>query len=280
MRSFQIYIDEHHSVNGTLYSGLHSDRTLIIASATGVVQSFYQPLARFFQSQGISVITFDYAGIGKSLQGNIKSENSGLANWGDRDLEAVIKYALDSSSHHKIVLLGHSVGGQLIGLAPSAHRADKVILVAAQSGYWKFWKRTNPIRIWLIWHLLVPLLTTTFGYLPSRIFSRMESLPKNVALDWARWCRNRHYLFGRLPSGRLYFNRIKGTITSVQIEDDFYAPKESVEWLTAKYSNAQIKRLHFVPEDFNVSRIGHFSLFTERFRDSIWKILLEEVNNQ
>lgn len=280
MQSFQIYIDEHRSVNGTLYSGLHSDRTVIIASATGVVQSFYQKLARFLQSQGISVITFDYAGIGKSLQGNIKSEHSNLANWGDRDLEAVIKYALDSSSHQKIVLLGHSVGGQLIGLAPSAHRADKIILVSAQSGYWKFWKGSSKIRMWINWHLLVPLLTTTFGYLPSKIFSRMESLPKNVALDWAKWCRSRSYLFAQLPSGRLYFNSIKGAITSIQIEDDFYAPKESVEWLTKKFNNAGIKKLHLVPEDFGVSKIGHFSLFTEKFRDSIWNILLEEVNNQ
>lgn len=280
MRSIQIYIDERHSVNATLYSGHLSNKIVIIASATGVVQSFYQPLAHFLQTQGISVITFDYAGIGKSLQGNIKSENSSLASWGDRDLEAVIKYALDSSRHQKIILLGHSVGGQLIGLAPSAYRADKVILVAAQSGYWKFWNRYNQVRMWLIWHLLVPLLTTTFGYLPSKIFSRMENLPKNVALDWASWCRNRNYLFGKLPSRRLYFNRIKGAITSIQIADDFYAPKESVEWLTAKFNNATIKRMLLIPEDFGASKIGHFSLFTDKFRDSIWKILLKEVNNQ
>ncbi|MFZ2782860.1 MAG: alpha/beta fold hydrolase [Sediminibacterium sp.] len=279
MQLFQININEQQSVKCSLYSGISSSKIVIIASAAGVLQSFYQNLAQFFLSNGISVITFDYSGIGKSLHGNIKKENSSLTDWGNKDLEAVIKYTSETYPCHKIILMGHSIGGQLIGLAPSSGLVDKVILIAAQSGYWKFWKGVSKIRMWANWHLLVPILTKGFGYLPSKKISRMESLPKNVAEEWAKWCRSSNYLFGSFSYNKLYFDRIKCKLTSISIDDDFLAPKKSVEWLTAKFENASIKSLHFIPENFKALKIGHFSLFTEKFKDSIWNILLEETHN-
>lgn len=279
MQLFQININEQQPVKCSLYSGLLSSKIVIIVSAAGVLQSFYRNLAQFLQTNGISVITFDYTGVGKSLYGNIKKENCSLANWGNRDLEAVIIHTIKTFPHHKLILLGHSIGGQLIGLAPSSYMADKIILIAAQSGYWKFWKGVSKIRMWANWHLLVPILTKVFRYLPSEKFSRMESLPKNVAEEWAKWCRSSDYLFASFSHNNLYFDKIKCKLTSITIDDDFFAPKKSVEWLTAKFENASIKSLHFIPENFKTLKIGHFSLFTEKFKDSIWSILLEETHN-
>ena len=279
MQLFQINISEQQSVKCSLYSGIGSSKIVIIASAAGVLQSFYQKLAQFFLYNGISVITFDYSGVGESLHGSIKKENSSLTDWGNRDLEAVIKYTIETYHRHKIILLGHSIGGQLIGLAPSSYMTDKIILVASQSGYWKFWKGVSKIRMWANWHLLVPILTKGFGYLPSKKISRMESLPKNVAEEWAKWCRSSNYLFASFSYNKLYFDRIKCKLTSISIDDDFFAPKKSVEWLTAKFENASIKSLHFIPKYFKALEIGHFSLFTEKFKDSIWNILLEETHN-
>lgn len=279
MQLFQININEQESLKCSLYNDTSSDTMVIIASAAGVLQSFYRKLAQFFQTNGTSVVTFDYTGIGKSLNGNIKKENCSLANWGNRDLEAVIIHTIKTFPHHKLILLGHSIGGQLIGLAPSSYKADKIILVAAQSGYWKFWKGVSKIRMWINWYLLVPALIKVFGYLPSKKFSRMESLPKNVADEWAKWCRSSDYLFPYFSDNKLYFDQIKCNITSISIDDDFFAPKKSVEWLTAKFKSAGIKRLHFIPKNFKTLKIGHFSLFTEKFKDSIWNILFEEANN-
>lgn len=253
---------------------------MIIVPAAGVLQSFYKKIAEFFQTSGISTITFDYAGIGKSLRGNIKDETSTLTNWGNRDLEAVIKYTIGTFHDHKIILLGHSIGGQLISLAPSSYMADKIILVAAQSGYWGYWKGVGKIKMWANWYLLVPVLTKAFGYFPSRKLSKMENLPKNVAKEWGKWCRSSEYLFTSLSCNNLYFDVIKCALTSISIADDFFAPKKTVEWLTSKFSNARTKNLHFTPENFKALRIGHFSLFTEKFKDSIWVILLEEADNK
>lgn len=39
------------------------------------------------------------------------------------------------------------------------------------------------------------------------------------------------------------------------------------------------KSLHFVPENFKALKIGHFLFFTEKFKDSIWNVLPEDVNS-
>lgn len=278
MQSFTINTSAHKAIHCSLFNAAGSDKIIIIASAAGVLQSFYKKIAEFFQNNNISTITFDYTGIGKSLQVNIENENSNLTGWGNRDLESVIDLTSVTFPNHKIILLGHSIGGQLIGLAPSSYMTNKIILVGAQSGYWKFWKGFAKIKMWINWHLLVPLLLKGFGYLPSKKFSRMESLPKNVAEEWAKWCRSSDYLFASFSYNHLYFEEIECDITSISIDDDSFAPKKAVEWLTHKFSNASVKWLHFIPKNCKASKIGHFSLFTETFRDSIWNILLEEVN--
>lgn len=279
MEYFQLDINSQQFITCTGYFAPEADKILVIVPATGVLQSFYRKLAEFFQENGISVITFDYAGIGRSLNGNIKNEKSLLKNWGNRDLEAVLQYTLTNYPDQQIILLGHSLGGQLIGLAPSSVKVEKIILVASQSGYWKYWKGSDRIRMWLNWHILVPVLSGIYGYLPSGSISRMENLPGNVVKDWAEWCRNRNYLFGSIKNDELYFSKVCCKLSSIRISDDYYAPAKSVDWLTAKYTHAVIKELQLSPENFGVSKIGHFSLFTEKFSNSIWNILFKEVIN-
>jgi len=246
-----------------------SNVILIIASAMGVKQSFYQEFSEFAEANGISVITFDYSGIGSSLYVDIKNHRDSLYSWGNRDLESVIKFSIEKFPNHKKIVLGHSIGGQLIGLAPSSVDLDKIILMSAQSGFWGFWKGFNKVKMFWNWHLLFPILTYFIGFMPSKKFSKMENLPKNVAEEWAKWCRNPNYLFDYFSEDKTFFDKIKCEITSVSFDDDFFAPKKSVDWLSGKLKNAELKRKHFFPSDFNVSKIGHFDAFKSDFKNSI-----------
>lgn len=64
---------DHNELAATVFeSGNDSDAVLIIASATGVKQSYYQHFAQFASDQKTTVVTFDYVGIGKSLRQPIK----------------------------------------------------------------------------------------------------------------------------------------------------------------------------------------------------------------
>ncbi len=264
-------------LSATVFDSSNARAVLVIASATGVKQSFYKKFAAFISSQNITVITFDYYGIGRSLREPIKALTNNAADWGTKDLESIIAYTLHNFPHIAKYLLGHSIGGQLIGLSKSSLKMDKLLLVAAQSGYWKYWQGTGRIRMWLNWHVLFPFLLNLFGYLPSKRISGMENLPKNVAKQWSSWGKRGEYIFSEIPIAQTVYNEIASEITAISIEDDRFAPKKAVDWMTEKYCNAQIKPVHLLPSAFNTREIGHFGIFKEKFKDNLWPLLLREL---
>lgn len=277
MNTIEIETSAGYELSVTIYEAKEANTILIISSATGVKQAFYTKFAEFVSLQGITVITFDYLGIGLSLKKPIKKLKNTASDWGKIDLEAMIQYAQKHYPNQKLNLLGHSIGGQLIGLAKSSKEANKIILVASQSGYWKFWKGMDRVKMWSNWHLLFPILIPIFGYLPSKKLSGMKNLPKNVAKQWGKWCKSKNYLFDSMPAEDLYYKDIHAKMTALSISDDNFAPKEAVDWLVNKYENTDLKRVHLVPKDYNVQKIGHFGIFREKFKDNLWNLLLKEM---
>ena len=66
-------------------------------------------------------------------------------------------------------------------------------------------------------------------------------------------------------------------ITAISVENDSYAPKEAVDWLTMKYKNANVKELYLKSNQYSVKEIGHFGFFREKFKGRLWTILLNEI---
>lgn len=258
---------------------LNGNIIVVVIPAMGIKQKIYFDFVKFLSNKSIHTITFDYSGIGESLNGNIKDYKNNLHDWAKYDLEAVINYVTTQYSSKKIILIGHSVGGQLIGLNSNSRKASKIILIASQSGYWGFWRGLDKIKMFLNWNLLFPILTRIYGYMPSIKFSRMENLPRNVALEWAKWCSNSNYLFQYISEKDWFFSQINCKITSISIDDDFYAPQKAVNWLTDKYSNAKITKKHLKPNDFGLKNIGHFSIFHKKNEPFLWNLLLSEIEN-
>lgn len=264
-------------LSGTLFESHATGIILIIASATGVRQEFYAKFAQSMLDSGITVITFDYRGIGRSLTTPIKVVKNNAADWGRNDLESVLQYAERNYPQSKKVVLGHSIGGQLIGLAESSQKLDQIILVAAQSGYWRYWKGIGRLKMWFNWYILFPILINTFGYLNSKRLSGMENLPKHVANQWRNWGKHKDYILSDKSIAQMYYDEIRLDITAFSIEDDDFAPFDSVQWMTNQYTNAIKKSILLKPEDFNSKKIGHFGVFKEKFRNSIWLQILNEI---
>lgn len=265
-------------ISAHVFDGDKTNSVLIIAGAMGTKQTFYSKFAEFISQRGITVITFDYRGIGQSLTQPVSVVKSTVLEWGCSDLESVLRYTINNYPEAKVNLLGHSVGGQLIGLAPSANRVSKIILVAAQSGYWKFWKGISKYKMWVNWYVLFPFLLNAFGYMPAKRFSGMENLPSGVARQWRKWCISSGYLFDDLKAEQLYFSNISCHINSYSCSDDIYAPKEAVDWLTGKYENAIAERIHLVTEKFTRNKIGHFGFFKSESQPDIWELLYHNLN--
>ena len=264
-------------LSATLFEVAGSNTVLIISSATGVKQAYYQKFAQYAADRGITVITFDYQSIGGSRNKPVKDYQIEAADWSRNDLEGVIQYVMSHYPDARKVILGHSIGGQLIGLAKSAPLMDQLVLVAAQSGYWKYWKGFGKVKMWFNWYVLFPAVLWAFGYLKAKQFSSMENLPYHVANQWRNWGKHVNYLMSDPSITEKFYHHIQADLTAFSIDDDDLAPRGAVQWMTSQYRNASSKSIHLKPEDFQTNKIGHFGVFKEKFQETIWPLLLKEV---
>lgn len=267
-------------ISARIYGSSSQYGILIIAGAMGTKQTYYAGFAEYISTRHIITITFDYTGIGSSLTTHVSKIKSDMKHWGSNDLETVLQYVYNTYESSGIFILGHSAGGQLIGMAPSSLKAAKIILVAAQTGYWKFWEGFSKYKMWANWYIVFPLLVKMFGYMPSKKLTGMENLPAGVALQWRKWCISPNYLFDDLPTNELHFEQIKCPVCSFSCTDDIFAPKAAVDWLAATYKNAKVERLHLDPVQLQRNKIGHFGFFKPESKKDIWEIIYSQLSNE
>ncbi|MCX2742981.1 alpha/beta fold hydrolase [Mangrovivirga sp. M17] len=243
---------------------------LLFAPANAVPMVFYQPLAEWIaKNNNIKVVMLDYLGVGESTPTHPKKIVRSASAWARKDIKNVIDYISEELEVETINYLGHSIGGQLVGLIPNVNKIDKIILVASQSAYFGFWKGFSKLKMMANWYVLIPLMVKLYGYLPGK-FSSMEDLPPDAALEWARWARSENYFMDH--QNEVYFNEITSSVVSISFSDDNYAPLDSVEWLAKRFENATVERIHYRPEDLKKDKIGHFGLFKKKNKD-LWPII-------
>ncbi|MGS2740165.1 alpha/beta hydrolase family protein [Sinomicrobium sp. M5D2P17] len=257
----------------------HPKGVVVIVPATGVKQSYYYKFAGFLRNKGYTTFTFDYGGIGASRKGPLQNFRTSATAWAKNDIEEVIRFAGKKYPEVKLTLIGHSIGGQLIGLAPSSVLADRILLVAAQNGYWKFWKGAGRLRMLLNWYFLFPVITKIFGYFPGKKLGVMEDLPEGMVREWRKWCVTPDYLFGYYEEEALFFHKFRGKLFVYSIEDDRFAPEEAVHWLSRKYANTGMEKRHLIPADFGLEKIGHFGVFKSKNKSHFWNLLLRDIEN-
>ena len=243
-------------------------RAVMVMAATGVPQEYYGKFAAYLAERGFTVLTFDYRGIGRSLHGSLRSVRAGMRDWALLDAAAAFDFI--DQSKLKLLVVGHSFGGQAFGLLPRPERIAGALTVGSQSGYWRNWPLLGRAWMWPATHIGLPLVPRLLGYFPGSRLGFGEDLPKEVTIEWARWCRHPKYLVGALGVEREYA-RFSAPIRLYAISDDRFAPPRAVEALAVLYSNSKPEIRKVDPIDVNSDSIGHFGFFRERFRDSLWR---------
>lgn len=245
----------------TLYPAGDTDTVVLINSATAVPRRFYQRFAKYIQDHGWHVVTYDYRGIGDSKPPSLRGFEARMRDWALLDMTAMIEWITSELAPGRLFVVGHSFGGQSVGMLENAHRVDAVVAVSAQSGYWGVQGGREPLKVRIIVTILIPLLARLFGYFPWSRFARGEDLPKGVALEWAAWCRNRNYLLDdqTLPLER--YKTFAAPILACSIEDDDWGTSRAVDEMMRAYEN--VTRRHLRPSDYGLSRLQHMGYFRE-----------------
>ncbi|REE08542.1 putative alpha/beta hydrolase [Winogradskyella pacifica] len=251
-----------------------NNKTIVISSATGVLQYFYYKFATYFSELGYTVYTFDYSGIGKSNLSilDLKQNTINLESWGENDQASVISYAKSQNPTHKIIVITHSIGGQILAFNKNIAQVDAIITVASQSGYWKHWNGFERFRMFTFWYVLIPTLTPFFGYFPAKKIKLFENLPKHMAYQWRHWGTHKDYMLREFNFEDLQFKNFNKPLLALSFTKDKFASKASVDWLAKQFTKAKIDRQHIIPEDLGIANVGHFGFFRSAFKASLWKI--------
>lgn len=242
---------------------------VVVASATAVSRHYYGKFAHYLAERGFTVLTFDYRGIGSSAPDDLKGFAAGMQHWGEEDLAGAIDWLRETAQPDHLFMVGHSVGGQIVSLADNNRTLDGLVLVAAQSGYWRLFGKRRP-RLFITWHLLIPLLTRIYGRLPKWLMGG-EDLPAGVARQWARWGRHPDYIVSHGPRVRQGFARIAVPLLAYRFSDDQTAPGRAVAALLRWYENAAVQERAVDPSDLGVPQIGHFGFFRQKFSETLWR---------
>jgi predicted alpha/beta hydrolase len=254
-----------YALSGTLY-GERSGRAVLIMPATGVPQGYYGKFAAWLGGRGFQVLTFDYRGIGRSLSGSVRAVSARMRDWALLDAAAALQHV---SASPKIFVVGHSFGGQAMGLLPDPGRISAALIVGSQSGYWRNWPALGRAWMWPAAHVLLPGISHLLGYFPGSRLGFGEDLPKGVALEWASWCRHPTYLIGALGVEQDYA-RFSAPIRAYAVSDDNFAPPSAVQALLELFPAARSEMRRVTPRELGVKSIGHFGFFRERFRATLW----------
>jgi predicted alpha/beta hydrolase len=244
---------------------------VLFSSATAVPQKFYAPCARFLAKYGYDVYTYDYRGIGASAPKTLRGFAASCETWATEDIAAMIDFVSDCHPDHPLTFFGHSVGGQLLGMADNANRIGRAVFVSSQVGYWKLQGGRQKYIVWVNTHFMLPLISRIFGYFPWSKVASGEDLPKGVALQWAKWCRHKNYLFDDTTLADLGgYAKLKVPLLSYCISDDDWGTYDSVRQLASRYSGTTVEFRDISPSDFGFKNLGHFGFF-KRGRDSLWE---------
>jgi predicted alpha/beta hydrolase len=245
-------------------------RLVLVNSAMAVKRGFYRKYATYLAEKGFTVITYDYRGIGGSRPKSLRGFDAHLVEWGAKDLDGMLAWIETRYSSQKLLAVGHSVGGQVVGLTERNTRIAGLFGVAAQSAYWKLWSGMWRWRMFLLWHVAFPAVAPVVGYFPGKL-GLGEDLPAGVGLDWARGGRSQKYLLDLYrDSGQLHFDGFTAPLVDYSFSDDSYAPYEAVKDLLTFYPNATKTHKHIKPADIGADKVGHFGFFRDQFADSLW----------
>ncbi len=255
--------------------GAGSGNVVIVNGATGVKRQFYRRFAEYLALQGGTAVTYDYRGVGDSGGEKVgKGLESRMRDWALGDAYSVLEWCAASYPDRPITAVGHSFGGQCLGLLKNNDRIQRVLLLGCGSGSMSNFPMWKQFHLFFLWHVAVPLSIRLRGYFPARRFGLGENLPSGIAREWARWCSQRQYLMDDVgPDLPSYFDQLVAPIRAYKISDDTFAPSRAVDQLLGWYGKAPIDVRHIGPADFGVPAIGHFGAFRDTLRDTLWKEL-------
>ena len=250
-----------------------------INAGTCVDQKFYSRFAHWLAQQNYDVLTYDYRGVGASAPDNLKGFKASIVDWGRLDIPTVIDWMLEKYPTNRRYLIGHSMGGQIIGLADNINQIDKVVAFVPSYGNWQNNAKKGRWKMGLQWATLFPLTVLRNGYFPASRMSMGNDWPKGVTWDWWSWGIRRlpHYKIMDNRGIPHFYQKVNIPIKAYFTTDDLIASKRCIPHYKLDFANADLKVVILNPSDYGLEKIAHMGMFSPKSL-RIWEDILANFN--
>jgi predicted alpha/beta hydrolase len=230
---------------------------VVVFPAMGVPARYYRAFAAELRSAGLAVIVADLRGTGSSTPRPSRASSYGYAELID-DVGAVLAELKPRLDGRKLVLLGHSLGGQaaLLHLALNGGSGvDGLALVAVGLPYWRSYSGRRRYAV-LPYTQAIGATAAMLRVWPGWGFGGRQA--RGVIRDWAYTART-----GRFPridgvDAEARVRSVRIPTLAVSIEGDQYVPHEILDRLCDKLPAAPIRREHYTAADAG-GRLDHFA---------------------
>ena len=264
---------------GTLYTPEHGIKAnIVLASATGVPQAFYRRFAEYATQFGYQVLTFDYRGVAQSAPKRLKGFKMSYLDWGTLDLAAAIDFLAQDPI--PLFMIGHSYGGQALGLAPNHAKVTAMYCFGTGAGWHGYMPFKEKMKVQVIWNIIFPPMVAVTGYLPWSKLNMGADLPIGVYQQWRKWCKNPTYFFADPEQHTLIaqYAQVKTPIYAVSALDDDWALPNSRHAFMQHYRQAPMQFINISASDYGLKEIGHMGYF-RKGAEKIWDEILQAFHD-
>lgn len=264
---------------GTLYTPEHGIKAnIVLASATGVPQAFYRRFAEYATQFGYQVLTFDYRGVAQSAPKRLKGFKMSYLDWGTLDLAAAIDFLAQDPI--PLFMVGHSYGGQALGLAPNHAKVTAMYCFGTGAGWHGYMPFKEKMKVQVIWNIIFPPMVAVTGYLPWSKLNMGADLPIGVYQQWRKWCKNPTYFFADPEQHALIaqYAQVKTPIYAVSALDDDWALPNSRHAFMQHYRQAPMQFINISASDYGLKEIGHMGYF-RKGAEKIWDEILQSFHD-
>ena len=284
--SLSIMTERNQAVAATVYRPKNEvKKAVMLAPATGIKRQFYHNFATHLAENGFGVLTFDNEGIGESLSSALAKCDASLISWGRHDMPAVLDALQDEFSDATYHLIGHSAGGQLIGLMPNYSALASVFNVACSSGRIKNMSMPYKLKAMGFMDAFIPLANLALGYTPSDKIGMGEPLPRGVSRQWREWCNGAGYIktaFGKIIQTHFYDDITMPSLW-LGFSDDDIANSKNMDDMIRVFTKMPVEKQFLDPKDFGLNSIGHMRYFISRTNakaPQLWQMAVDWLAKQ
>ncbi len=261
-------VSETKELNALLYDG-GDQGSIFVAPAMATPARFYARFANYFAERGFKVLLMDYSGV----DSNDHLLNATLEKWIGEDIKVALDYLYELNP--KLIYVGHSVGGQVLGLLPNSNKIHRSVFASVSTGtWWKHKKLPMVLKSFFFLNIFIPLSLKIFGNANAEIIRMGVNIPYEVAKEWALWCRSSNYLGDHKKKYPSYHcDELEMRILNVLSSDDPIATSGSNQALKDLYPKAKFKDYIL----YSKKNLGHHGIFKSGQSEESWPKILEWI---